>query len=77
MKRFINHSVPSCPPTAYKFCPVVQYEIFFVLYSEVSTKDESVRTETRLIHSGRAGCCVIDGITKYDAFFFVLLHDKQ
>ena len=55
--------------------------IFSMLFSEVLTNDEGARTETRLINwfGKNWVCCVIDGITRFYAFFFFFLffHNKQ
>ena len=74
MTRSIYHSVP---PTGYKLAPVVPTN-FFALFSEVSTKGRN-RANGDSSNSLKKGwvCCVIDGITRCDAFFVVLLHNKQ
>ena len=54
MKRSINHPVL---PTASNVCSVLPTN-FFVLFSEVSTKDKSAQTEPRRVRSGRAGFAV-------------------
>ena len=75
MTKSIYHPVP---PAGYKLSVVVPTN-FFALFSEVSTKDEYIRANGDSSNSVGKGCvcCVIDGITRCDAFFLVLFHNKQ
>ena len=74
--------IPPSPTHCVKIYSGRAYEIFsfFALFSEVSIKDKSVRTETRRIRWGRAGFAVQSKenreTTLFSLFYFII-NDKK